>query len=527
MYKEDFSLELTRKNIHTTRAACRSTLQLNLNDDINVPDTKPDLAFIMKVSGDLSFEEQKILSGKLYLKGTLTYQILYLSAEEDHQIHNITGKLPFDETIRLDSDCSAENLCIRHSFEDLSANLINSRKISLKSLVQITISADELFDESVCVDVSCDAPVCTRTELLHPTGLTACRKDTYRLRDELVLPSSKNCIRELLYHTLTLKNIDIRLLNNQFSLKGELSAFFLYAAEEGEVSTEYYEAELPFHTVIECNGCTENMIPDIRVHISDKNIDVRQDSDGENRVFSLDVLMELQIRLYEEYTLEIIRDLYSPALSLTPVFRPVTYESLLLHNTSRTRINDRSKLPHTAPKILQICHGSGTANIDSITASEDGLILEGYVDADVFYITPEDVRPMYSVRITVPFEHTVEVHNLSSNSVYTVTPELEQLTILPGDSDEMEIKASLLFNCMVFDRFQDNLLDSVTEEPLNYQEIMNLPGMTGYIVKENDTLWDIAKSHHTTEASIQELNDLTDKSVTPGMHLLLLKEILP
>ena len=101
---------------------CKSTLQLNLNDDINVPDTRPDIAAIMKISGETTWEEQKILSGKLYLKGSLSFCLLYLSAEEDCRIHTLSGKLPIDETIHLEAECSTENTTLRSVLEDLSAN---------------------------------------------------------------------------------------------------------------------------------------------------------------------------------------------------------------------------------------------------------------------------------------------------------------------------------------------------------------------------------------------------------------------
>ena len=520
-------MELVRKNIHTNKLKCKSSVQINLNDDINVPDSKPDIASDMKVSGEVSLEEQKILSGKLYLKGFLFFQLLYLSAETDHQIHSMTGRLPFDEAIYLDGECSVENAAIRWELEDLSANVINSRKISMKSLLQITVTAEELFDESVCVSASADFPVCTRTNTLHLTSLGACKKDSYRFRDEIVLPSSKNSVRELLYRSLSLKNVDIRLLKDQFSIKGDLVVFLLYAAEEGEAAAEYFETELPFHAAIDCNGCDETMTPDIGLTIADKTVEVRQDNDGEPRIISLDVLMELQIKIYEDTSVEIIRDIYSPSMTLTPVFRPVVYENLLLHNTSRTRVSDRVKITDTAPKILQICHGSGTARIDDVYPTEDGLMAEGIIDADIFYITPEDARPMYAIKAMVPFQQLIEARDIGPDTVYSVAPELEQLTVLSSDSDELEIKASLLLNSLVFDRISDSFLSDITEQPPDYDALLKMPGMTGYIVKENDDLWTIAKEHHTTMESIMELNELADEAPAAGTHLLLLKEIMP
>ena len=152
------------------------------------------------------------------------------------------------------------------------------------------------------------------TEVSYLTSLGACKKDSYRFRDEIVLPSSKNSVRELLYRSLSLKNVDIRLLKDQFSIKGDLVVFLLYAAEEGEAAAEYFETELPFHAAIDCNGCDETMTPDIGLTIADKTVEVRQDNDGEPRIISLDVLMELQIKIYEDTSVEIIRDIYSPSM---------------------------------------------------------------------------------------------------------------------------------------------------------------------------------------------------------------------
>ncbi len=519
-------MELIKKNIHMNKLKCQSNLQLNLHDDMNVPDSKPDIASVMKISGEMRIDEQKMISGKFYIRGALKFQLLYVSDEADHTIHSLTGKLNIDEAIHLDADCSIENAIVHWDIEDLTANVINSRKLSIRSLIQLHVTAEDIYDESVCIDTESDTPICTRRETIHVTGLTACKKDSYRLRDEITLPATKSGIRELLYHSANLKNIDIRLLQDQFHVKGELLVFFLYSPEDGDVSAEYYETELPFQAVIDCNGCNESMTPDITLAITDNSFEVRQDNDGEYRVLSVDALIEMQIKIYEEESMEIIRDLYSPSLSLTPVYRPVTYENLLVRNTNKMRLSEHSKLPDTAPKILQICHGSGKIHLDDTALTEEGILVMGIIEADVFYITSEDSRPMYAVKVMLPFEQLIEVMNLTPDSIYSITPELEQLTVLSSESDELEIKASILLNSLVFDRITAEFLTDVTEEPLDYDTLFSLPGMTGYIVREQDTLWDIAKNYHTTMESIIALNELDTDTPPAGTHLLLLKEIL-
>ena len=51
-----------------------------------------------------------------------------------------------------------------------------------------------------------------------------------------------------------------------------------------------------------------------------------------------------------------------------------------------------------------------------------------------------------------------------------------------------------------------------------------MPGITVYIVKAGDTLWDIAKKFYTTVDEISGVNSLTEKEVKPGQSLILVRQ---
>ena len=52
-----------------------------------------------------------------------------------------------------------------------------------------------------------------------------------------------------------------------------------------------------------------------------------------------------------------------------------------------------------------------------------------------------------------------------------------------------------------------------------------MPGIVGYLVQPGDSLWDVAKRFHTTEASILAANDLPGGTISAGDCLILVKEI--
>ena len=57
------------------------------------------------------------------------------------------------------------------------------------------------------------------------------------------------------------------------------------------------------------------------------------------------------------------------------------------------------------------------------------------------------------------------------------------------------------------------------------QKIQAMPGITVYVVKSGDTMWDIAKHFYTTVEEICTLHELESDQVTPGMPLLLVKKV--
>ena len=67
-------------------------------------------------------------------------------------------------------------------------------------------------------------------------------------------------------------------------------------------------------------------------------------------------------------------------------------------------------------------------------------------------------------------------------------------------------------------------MTDIKEEPLDYDAIQKIPGIVGYIVKEGDSLWSIAKNYFTTVESIQEQNEGVEE-VNPGDRLLIVKEM--
>ncbi len=518
-------MDLIKKNIHMNKLKCKSTLQLTLDDDFNVPDVKPDIDQIITGQGEIKVNDIKAMNGKLLVKGALDFNALYLSDGDQRPIHNISGTIPFDEVINMDTNCSDDEPIVKWELEDLSTGLINSRKLSVRSIVRLYVAVEELYDEETAVMVEDSEDVQYINKKIEVTNVAINKKDTFRIKDEITLPTNKGNISNLLYKDVSLSNVEVRLLEDKFTLKGELPVFVLYTTEDEDNPVEYFETEIPFSGTVECNGCTEDMIEDITFSIVSKSLELKPDSDGEMRVIDLEVILDLGIKVYETCEPEILCDIYSPMKEITPIIRNADYENLVIKNNSKYRIADRIRVSNDQPGILQICHASGDIKLDDVNAVGTELQVEGVIEVNILYITEDDARPMNSIKGIIPFTQVIELKGMKPGSNYEVKPCIDQLSVMMLDSEEIEVKATINLNTIVFDVITEAIITDVIVNTLDVEKLQAMPGIIGYVVKRDDTLWNIAKKYYTTVDNIMAVNELENDSIKEGDKLVILKKV--
>jgi LysM repeat protein len=61
-------------------------------------------------------------------------------------------------------------------------------------------------------------------------------------------------------------------------------------------------------------------------------------------------------------------------------------------------------------------------------------------------------------------------------------------------------------------------------EPIDMSEVEKRPGVIGYIVKEGDDLWSLAKRFNTTMDGICQVNEMAEEMLKVGDRILIFKE---
>lgn len=519
-------MEILKKNIRMSRQKSRAMDQVTLEEDMNVPDSRPDAVGIIQHSGKIKVEDSKILENQIMVSGYLEVHILYLADGEDHQVHRLTTRLPFTEKLNLEGAQPGDNISLKWELEDIRVNLINSRKISIQALVTFEVAVEELYDTRAAVEIQGVRELSVKKTELQPLSMAVQKKDIFRVKEEITLASNKPNIGEILWDSVQLRAADIRVQEGVLDIRGELFVFVLYAADDESGTKQWLEAAVPFEGQLECSGCKNGMIADIETTLAESSLEVRPDYDGEERIVQLDAVLELDIRLYEEDTVSILEDVYSPVSELVPVMGEEIYESLLIRNYGKCRISHRMRIPEAKPRLLQICHSRGEVKVDEMTKTERGIQIEGAVEVSVLYITTDDSRPFALLEGMIPFSHLMEAEMPEGECRFRLHPELEQLSATMVDSEEMEIKGVISLNLLAVEIHHQNCMLDVEEKELDLKKLQEIPGIVCYVVQPGDCLWNIAKTCHTTPEQIRELNGIKEAEVLPGQKLILVKAAL-
>lgn len=516
-------MELVKKNIHMDRIKGQAATQITLEDDVNISDMKPDAARLVYDKGSVALEEIKVTEDHVSVRGKLQFMILYLTEGEDPIPACMEGSLPFEEQLYMEGAKSGDIVNAKWVLEDLTVGLINSRKLSVQALLSLKLCAEVVYDEETAVELYHEEPVEYRKKPLRIAQMTVKKRDIFRIKEELELPQNFPNVFQILWQGIEPVGVEFKPLEGRIAIQGELQVFFLYEAEGEEQAVRPYTANLPFSGSVECGGCGEGMVEDISYLLTHREVEVKPDFDGEQRVFAIELVMDMDISLYEEERLEILSGVYGVVKEVEAVSRPARFKGIVSRQMGKSKAADRIKLSSADVPMLQLLHQEAQVQVEREEIVENGLHIQGVVQVQCLYLSGDDKIPYASVKGTLPFSQVLEVSGIHKDCFCRVQAETEQLTVSMLDSTELDVKAIVVCKAILFEQKSEEIVTDILVSELDMNKLGELPGIVIYIAKEGDSLWDVGKRYYVPISQIKETNDMTTEEIHPGEKLLIVR----
>lgn len=520
-------------------------MQTALEEDINLAENKEDVDKILLQKGKVKIDEVKVTASHAFVKGKVLYSILYRTLDNKNLLQNITGAVPFYEDIYINGLETGDHVIADGKLEDISVHIINSRKLNLRALLTLHAISADIKEEVICMDLQEMDGINTQKESFNFVEIVEDKRDIFRVRDEIELPKNMPNIASIVWKDIRLQNVAYKPMKSKIFIKGDLYVFVMYlpaSFENGEENEtlfndfSWYETRLSFQGELECLESTENMLLDMQLELGNESIDIRQDIDQENRVIGIDCSLDINMHLYEPKEIEYVADTYGVKQEVVCTYKQFLVKNIQQQKSETIPLENSLELNLENEEIEKICYGSCAIHIEN-TVQEDAEETElkegqkriaGYLSTELLYMC-RDIEGSIRYKAHVadyPFSMVIDMPQDGKKYQIHTCAVLEDYVVNLIGKDKVTVKADINITSKVYVEENIVVVSDIDVNPLNYDQMRELPGMLIYYVKNGDSLWQIGKKYYMDVEKIKELNHLKDNHIKKGDKLLLMKEIL-
>ncbi|MBQ8039980.1 MAG: DUF3794 domain-containing protein [Lachnospiraceae bacterium] len=515
-------MELVQKNIHFNRIAKEARNQITIEEDVNIPDTKEDIEDILCSNHSVMIEDVKTGEQKVHIRGKLRYSVLYKS-EETGDLCSLMGSIPIDEQLYLEDVSGADRVMVRPQVDDFSVGMINSRKISIQSIVELYAYVQELYDEQITIGV--DKVECESCQKeCDFTQLAVCKKDLFRFRENITIPNNMPNVEDVVFSCVKVSDIEYKPMDGQLSVQGKVQVFVIYDGER-DCRNQVYQATVPFGAMMECSGSNMNMVSQICYDVVDSQVHLETDFDGEARSFSVELVLELDIKLYEQQKVNVLWDLYGLQKELKPDVRSMDYQVLAGQYMGKIKATDKINMPVNEDIRAKVVYSQGNALLEKCEMTDEGMMIKGVVVCQVLYAAGMEEEEYGCIHFTLPFMKTVEETEVFANkkmqsSVCIQCPDLQISFDMEGNMDAL---AGISYNLLLFENITGRNITNVDVYEMDMEKCNDLPSMAICFVSKNDTLWEMGKKYGVPLGQIREVNQLSNNEIKEGDKILIVR----
>jgi LysM repeat protein len=516
-------MDFVRQDIHMCTRDFGRCSELTIDEDFNIPDSKGDVEKIIARQGRVVLDDIVCEDGRVKLNGTLHFQMMYLMDGQEAEFFD--GNVPFEDNISIEGVNRQSKPEVRCNLEDLSVEMINSRKLSVRALVKDCVRLYGVRDTGVISDIpkqgNGDSGFETLTEEMLFTERPVYIQDAFHIKEELEIPQNKPNIDEILWWDVALRNMDFRTVQGGIRITGTVEIFAIYKGAEDHLPMQCVYVARNIGEELKISGAAEDMISDIKCTLGRGSVSIRQDDDGEDRVIAIDFIANVSAGLYQEKRITVLKDAYSTKADVKLDTEKVNIENIIIHNRAKMAVTERRRVKNDGSEgLMQICHIFGDVLIDDYW-NDETLHISGIIKSCVLYVA-SGREPLSAMCAVIPFEYEVELGQADSGDIQIV-PSINELGANMINGEEIDIRAEVNLDILAFSAEEAELVKGISVEALDMEKKAASPGIVGYVAGKGDTLWSIARRYYATTDSIRRINELSGDDIKEGDRLIIMK----
>lgn len=509
--------ELLKKPIKSYRTIDIRETEEMLENNIIVPDSKPDVKSILLVDAECFVSNIEKSGRMVEVSGEIRYKILYCSDTPEMKPECIVSRYPWSFSIQKPKTECEMGVFIKCRCQHSEANAINGRKIVARSVVSMIsrfyeVKIDEIGREILGENIYLKSSPVNTVTLKDMGDITA------KVSNILSLPHGSPAIKEILFSKVNISHAEVSFKDEEPCLESKGTLQILYRSDSMEESIESVVLEFPIKTAAGVQAGADAIILTTHV-LKSWEIDAIEDNDGLYTQVSINLELEIdtQAIVYEQQT--VIDDAYSIDFNLTlnKTNMSVVTDEREFCESHEIKQKVKIELPEGhVEEILMVC-----ANERNISAniSERSISVHGNVGVDVLFCS--NSRMVHSHCFEVPFTQDFILPDNGQWQIVQSCFHIEDVGFDISGSETIEVCLKLKVKLRAAKTDEIVCTDAIN---MVKEETENKASIILYFSQPNDTLWSIAKNYRIPVSRLAADNSL-DSNARPeiGKKLFIMK----
>ena len=472
-------INTTKETLNVNKIICEKKEIINIQGDMIVPDSKPDILNTINTTGNACIYKKEIMDGKIRLDGNILTYIMYLADDSTDNIRGLSTGLDFSETINIPELEMGMNADVNPTVKFIECRVLNGRKVAIKVVLEISMKIYSKETVEIITDLK-DENIQVLSKNIKVNSLLGDGATKAFVKENISIPSTDN-LAEILSSQICLVDKDIKISYNKVLAKSEVEIKMAYLTEDGRICRT--QNRVPLVGFIDMPNIKEENICETSYVI--RNVIIKPNGVEEHSIY-IEIEVEISCITYEEKEIQAIQDMYCPGQKMD--FEKIMLNTITDKQCKKDICNIREKV--NLPELE-----SGTiidVGINPIINKENKMngkiLFEGELELN-FIFADNSAVGINTRKINIPFEQTID--GIPENCRMDTNIEISSQEF-SNQAGVVNANLDLNFETDAYRTASIPVINNITAEELEELEDYSV---IIYVVKEGDTLWKIAKRY--------------------------------
>ncbi|MGD9569990.1 MAG: SPOCS domain-containing protein [Sedimentibacter sp.] len=492
-----------------------------LENEFTLADGAPDIEKVISTEGKVKINNAEVNEDAVKVDGTLTYNIIYRSNDEEVMVSSASDKIYFTEEIPFEGAMEGMKAQVEAYIDYIDAEQQSERSYLVKAVVLLDTDVANSHPVNFVSNLESDGTFQAKTKNIAYTDQVSVLSEEVNINDAVELNKSSDEIAKILKAESEVFITNIDTLDDKMLIEGTCKVGFLYTEDNTLNTTGYVSEEFPFTHYLEVKNSNDDMTKDINVTLSEMSYNIAENYDNEKKLIEFNLPFTINAAMYDTVEKNIITDCYSTDCLLDMESQNVNLTSL------KELVNKTVKYENTfdviSGSIKDIYTVDVSPKISEKKVFDDKYVVDGFLDVNLLYLNG-DINKIDKAYASLPFTASIDLKENQLHSDITSNVKISKSGAYRKGSNSVIVNCDINVDMKLRNKDEISVISNITETgPIDRSK---MPSLVFRVVQPGETVWDIAKNYNLSINYLKELNEIpADNVLQPGSKIIIARMV--